>query len=93
MVAKLAQEAWKEVPTEMIVSSFKQCGYIEWNGNLDVLHSRLKETITNRAVPLSLILEVEEMMLAREEELLEQQDYESEVDSDECSEDTDIAID
>ena len=88
----------------MIVSGFEQCGYIEWDGNLDVLHSRLKETITNRAVPINLILEVEEIILAREGELLEQpaidveqsnngedeeqQDYESEVDSDECSEDT-----
>ena len=43
----------------MIVSDFKQCGYIEWGGNLDVLHSHLKETITNQAVPMSLILEVE----------------------------------
>ena len=108
MVAKWAQAAWKEVPNDMIVSGFKQCGYIEWDGNLDVLHSRLKETITNRAVPMSLILEVEEMILAIEEELLEQpaidveqsnngedeeqQDYESEVDSDECLEDTDIEI-
>ena len=109
MVAKWAQEAWKEVPNDMIVSGFKQIGFIEWDGDLDVLHSRLKETITNRAVPMSLILEVEEMILAIEEELLEQpaidveqsnngedeeqQDYESEVDSDEYSEDTDIEID
>ena len=56
----------------MIVSGFKQCGYIEWDGNLDVLHSRFKETITNRAVPINLILEVEEIILAREGELLEQ---------------------
>lgn len=62
MVAKWAHEAWKKVPNEIIFSGFKQCGYIEWNGNLDVLYSRLKETITNRAVPLSLILEVEEMI-------------------------------
>ena len=55
----------------MIIKGFKECGYIEWNGSLDVLHSRLKDTIANRSVPMSLILEVDKMLLAMDEELLE----------------------
>ena len=50
---------------------FRECGYIECNGNTDVLYSRLKETLKNRAVPMSLILEVNEIILATEEDLAE----------------------
>ena len=55
----------------MVIDGFKQCGYIHWNWSLDVLHSRLKDTITNREVPASLILEVEEMLIVMEKEQLE----------------------
>ena len=52
------------------------------------MHSRLRETILNRKVPMNFILEVEEMILVMEEELLERPtienvDDESEDDDDE----------
>ena len=60
----------------MIMKGFKECGYIKWNGSLDVSHSRLKDTLSNRSVPMSLILEVYEMLLAMDEELLENLTFE-----------------
>ena len=55
----------------MIIKGFKECGYIEWNGSLGVLHSTLKDTIVNRSITRSLIIDVDEMLLAMDEELLE----------------------
>ena len=82
---------------DMIIKGFKECGYIEWNGSLDVLHSRLKDTIANRSVPMGLILEVDEMLLAMDEELLERptigdassdSEYDPEINSEEDDADT-----
>eukprot|EP00795_Rhopilema_esculentum_P007263 gene7263-12950_t len=42
------------------LSGFKQCGYIEWDDDYHKLHSRFRDTILNRAVPLEAILELEE---------------------------------
>ena len=41
--------------------------YIEWNGDHQKLHSRLRDTILNREVPIETILEVNEMFLQLEE--------------------------
>ena len=60
-----------QIPGDMIFKGFKECGYIEWNGSLDLLHSRLNDTVANISVPMNLILKVDEMLLAMDEELLE----------------------
>ena len=61
-------ETWKSVAKPaFIVSGFQQCGYIEWNDDYQKLHSRLRDTILNRAVPIEAILEVNEMLLELEE--------------------------
>ena len=49
------------------MSGFKQCGYIEWDDDHHRLHSRLRDTILNQAVPIEAILEVNEMLLELEE--------------------------
>ena len=44
MVAAWVNQSWKQIPGDIIVKGLNECGYIEWNGSLDVLHSRLKDT-------------------------------------------------
>ena len=76
-----------------------------WQFKLQFYHDLCYVNHFHQAVPMSLIIELEGMILAIEELLEqpaidveqsnygedeEQQDYEGEVDSDECSEDTDI---
>lgn len=68
MICQWIIEAWKVVAKpEFVVSGFQQCGYIEWDGDYQKLHSRLRDTILNRAVPIETILEVNEMLLELEE--------------------------
>ena len=57
----------KKVATdELIIKGFRQCGYIEYDGETSNLHSRLQETIKKREVPEEVIQGVnkflEEMM-------------------------------
>ena len=52
---------------EFVISGFQQCGYIEWDGHYQKLHSRLRDTILSRAVPIETILEMNEMSLELEE--------------------------
>eukprot|EP00795_Rhopilema_esculentum_P002477 gene2477-18139_t len=64
MLCQWVLQAWKAVSKPaFIVSGFKQCGYIEWDDDYHKLHSRFRDTILNRAVPLEAILEVNEMLL------------------------------
>ena len=61
-------ETWKSVAKPAsIVSGFQQCGYIEWNDDYQELHSRLRNTILNRAVPIEAILEANKMFLELKE--------------------------
>ena len=61
-------EIWKAVAKPaFIVTGFQQCGYIKWDDDHQKLHSRLRDTILNRAVPIEAILEVNEMLLELEE--------------------------
>ena len=39
----------------MIIKWFRQCGYIEYDGEISNLHSRLQETIKKREVPEEVI--------------------------------------
>ena len=46
----------------MIIKGFRQCGYIEYDGETSNLHSRLQETIKKREVPEELIQGVNEFL-------------------------------
>ena len=49
-------DTWKKVTTnELIIKWFRQCGYIEYDGETSNLHSRLQETIKKREVPEEVI--------------------------------------
>ena len=61
-------EVWEMVAKpEFVISGFQQCGYIEWNGDYQKLHSRLRDTILNRTAHIETNLEVDEMLLELEE--------------------------
>ena len=67
LVAEWADDTWKKVATdELIIKGFRQCDYIEYDGETSNLHSRLQETIKKREVPEEVIQGVnkflEEMM-------------------------------
>ena len=68
MVTNWIHEKRKKVATPAyIIDGFRQCGYIELNGDHQNLHSRLRDTILNREVPIETILEVNEMLCQLEE--------------------------
>ena len=68
MIGQWVFEIWKSVAKPaFIVSGFQQCGCIEWNDHYQMLHSRLPDTILNRAVPIEAILEVNKILLELEE--------------------------
>ena len=57
MVTNWIHETWEKVATPAcIIGGFR--GYIEWNGDHQMLHSQLHDTILNREVPIELILKV-----------------------------------
>ena len=67
----------KKVATdELIIKGFRQCGYIEYDGETSNLHSRLQETIKKREVPEEVIQGVNEFL---EEMMALQLDEESKV--------------
>ena len=75
LVAEWMDDTWKNVATdELIIKSFRQCGYIEYDGKTSNLHSRLHETVTKREVPEEAIQEVNKFL---EEMLALQLDKES----------------
>ena len=43
MIASWVEEAWRHITPELILKGFRECGYIQWDGNFDNLHSRLRE--------------------------------------------------
>ena len=52
LVAEWADDTWKNIATdELILKGFRQCGYIEYDGETLNLHYRLQETIKKREVP------------------------------------------
>ena len=44
------------------------CGYIGYDGNVDNLHSRLRDTMANREVPPEVLTEVNGFLIQLEEE-------------------------
>ena len=52
LVAEWADDTWKNIATdELILKGFRQCGFIEYDGETLNLHYRLQETIKKREVP------------------------------------------
>ena len=50
LIGKWVHEAWITVGTkELIVKGFKENGFVDFNGSIDHLHSRLRETVTGGA--------------------------------------------
>ena len=63
LVAEWEDDTWKKVATdELIMKEFRQCGYIEYDGETSNLHSRLQETIKRRKVPEEVIQGVNEFL-------------------------------
>ena len=71
-----------------IIAGFRECGHIEWDGNHKNLHSRLRDTILNREVPIETIIEVNDLLLELEEANKDMAD-EDEIDADEDTDDGD----
>ena len=46
---------------ELILKGFKEKGYIDFNGTIDHLHSRLRETLTS-GIPEEVLQEVDELL-------------------------------
>ena len=66
-------DTWKKVAADkLIIKGFRQCGYIDYDGETSNWHSRLQETIKKREVPEEVIQAVnefpEEMMALQLEE-------------------------
>ena len=81
LVAEWADDTWKKVATdELIIKGFRQCGYVEYDGETASLHSRLQETIKKREVPEEVIQGVneflEEMMALQLDEELRDEEVE-----------------
>ena len=62
MICEWVEEVWKKIKPEFIVRGFKENGYIEYDHDINVLHSRLEETLRNRKVPSAVIDEVDSLI-------------------------------
>ena len=56
----------------MIPNGFKECGYIKFNGNFSQLHARIRNTGDNKEVPPKVIVKTNELLVEREEEMIDQ---------------------
>ena len=71
-VCHWVQHAWDEVATQnLIVKGFKESGYIDFSGDVTQLHSSLAEVLQTRAVPQSVIDEVEAHLQELNDEAME----------------------
>ena len=99
MIIVWIKEAWNRVAIdERILNGFRQCGYIGYHGNIDKLHSKLRDTNKNREVPYEAIVEVDafiaEMKLLDDEEVRAADCTDEELDEiDECEIDERIETD
>ena len=63
LTAEWEDDTWKKVTTdELIIKGFRQCGYIEYDGETSNQHSRFQETIKKREVPEEVIHGVNEFL-------------------------------
>ena len=51
-----------------ILKGFKKCGDIGYDGDVNSLHSRLRDTIVNREIPPEVLAEVNEFLIQLEAE-------------------------
>ena len=99
MVVEWINNVWRRVATDdEIMKGFKECGYIGYDGNVDSLHSRLRDTMVNREVPPEVLTEVNEFLIQLEEERNEtgcdlDDSVESEEDGDENERDEEDNVD
>ena len=99
MVVEWINDVWRKVATDdAIMKGFKECGYIGYDGNVDSLHSRLRDTMVNSEVPPEVLTEVNEFLIQLEEERNEtgcdlDDSVESEEDSDENERDEEDDVD
>ena len=50
------------------MKGFKECGYIGYDGNVNSLHSCLRDTIVNREIPPEVLAKVNEFLIQLEAE-------------------------
>ena len=50
------------------MKGFKECGYIGYDGDVNSLHSRLRDTIVNREIPPEVLAKVNEFLIQLEAE-------------------------
>ena len=69
MVVYWVNDVWQQVATDnAILKGFKECGYIGCDGDVNRLHSLLRDTIVNREIPLEVLTEVNEFLIQLEAE-------------------------
>ena len=69
MVFNWINDVWQQVATDnAILKGFKECGYIGCDGDVNRLHSLLRDTIVNREIPLEVLTEVNEFLIQLEAE-------------------------
>ena len=69
MVVNWVNDVWQQVATDnAILKGFKECGYIGYDGDVNSLHSRLRDTIVNREIPPEVLAKVNEFLIQLEAE-------------------------
>ena len=69
MVVNWVNDVWQQVATDnVILKGFKECGYIGYDGDVNSLHSRLRDTIVNREIPPEVLAKVNEFLIQLEAE-------------------------
>ena len=103
MVVNWVNDVWQQVATtNAILKGFKECGYIGYNGDINSLHSRLRDTIVNREIPPEVLAEVNEFLIQLEaprnetggnlDESFESEVHDNDEDDDFQNDDVDIEV-
>ena len=101
MVVEWITIAWRKVANcDAILKGFKECGYIGYDGNVERLHSGLRDTMVNREVPPEVIAELNEFFIRLQEEInetpaecdLDESMQSGEIEKDKTDEEDDVDI-
>ena len=69
MVVNWVNDVWQQVATNnAVLKDFKECGSIGYDGDVNSLHSHLRDTIVNREIPPEVLAEVNEILIQLEAE-------------------------
>ena len=69
MVVNWVNDVWQQVATNnAVLKGFKECGSIGYDGDVNSLHSHLRDTIVNREIPPEVLAEVNEILIQLEAE-------------------------